>query len=159
MQLRTMPSIKHNLRLRRSYMPTYETDRNSTFYACADITYVPFASFTTNMLCFNVSEPTTTSMSSSTSTATSSPKSSSSGLSGSQIAGIVVGCVAGAALAAVTLFVLWTRHQRRVQGIRLLLFGWVIGEIRVRRLRFECRLCRLCRRDGGSYMLWYMTRL
>jgi hypothetical protein len=45
----------------------------------------------------------------------SSSSSSSSGLSGGQIAGIVVGCVAGAALAAVALFVLWTRHQRRVQ--------------------------------------------
>lgn len=36
-------------------------------------------------------------------------------MSGGQIAGIVVGCVAGAALAAVALFVLWTRYQRKVQ--------------------------------------------
>ncbi|KAJ5855978.1 uncharacterized protein N7529_009922 [Penicillium soppii] len=107
-----------NATLQLSYLSTFDTEKNSTFYACADITYVPLASFTTNVLCFNVSEPSTTTSSSSTSSATSSDSSSSSssgGLSGGQIAGIVVGCVVGAALAAVALFVLWTRHQRKVQ--------------------------------------------
>jgi hypothetical protein len=107
-----------NATLQLSYLSTFDTEKNSTFYACADITYVPLASFTTNVLCFNVSEPSTTTSSSSTSSATSSGPSSSSssgGLSGGQIAGIVVGCVVGAALAAVALFVLWARHQRKVQ--------------------------------------------
>ncbi|KAJ5990946.1 hypothetical protein N7499_011491 [Penicillium canescens] len=113
-----------NATLQLSYLSTFDTEINSTFYACADITYVPLASFTTNVLCFNVSEPTTTgsspSSSSATSTSSSNRSSSSSssrggGLSGGQIAGIVVGCVAGAALAAVALFVLWTRYQRKVQ--------------------------------------------
>ncbi|KAJ5322833.1 hypothetical protein N7452_011122 [Penicillium brevicompactum] len=111
-----------NATLQLSYLSTFDTDQNSTFYACADITYVPLASFTTNVLCFNVSESTTptSTSSSSTSSATSglsgsSGSSSSSGLSGGQIAGIVVGCVVGAALAAVAMFVLWTRYQRKVQ--------------------------------------------
>lgn len=53
----------------------------------------------------------------STATATSSSKSKSksSGLSGGQIAGIVVGSVVGAAVIAGGLFLLWSRHQRKVQ--------------------------------------------
>ncbi|OQD81103.1 hypothetical protein PENANT_c029G05773 [Penicillium antarcticum] len=109
-----------NATLQLSYLSTFDMETNSTFYACADITYVPLASFTTNVLCFNVSEPTSTDSGSrgSSATSTSSSKSSSNGgggLSGGQIAGIVVGCVAGAVLAAVALFVLWTRYQRKVQ--------------------------------------------
>ncbi|CAG8111472.1 unnamed protein product [Penicillium salamii] len=105
-----------NATLQLSYLSTFDTDKNSTFYACADISYVPLASFTTNVPCFNVSEPTTSGSSNSSASSGSSRSSgSSSGLSGGQIAGIVVGCVAGAALAAVALFVLWTRYQRKVQ--------------------------------------------
>ena len=107
-----------NATLQLSYLSTFDTDTNSTFYACADITYVPLASFTTNVLCFNVSESSTSSSSSSTSTSSSissGSNSSSNGLSGGQIAGIVVGSVAGAAIIAVALFLLWGRHQRKVQ--------------------------------------------
>ncbi|KAJ5693201.1 hypothetical protein N7462_002624 [Penicillium macrosclerotiorum] len=107
-----------NATLQLSYLSTFDTDTNQTYYACADITYVPLSSFTTNVLCFNVSESSSSSSSSSTSTSSSSSSSknsSSRGLSGGQIAGIVVGCVAGAALIAVALFLLWGRHQRKVQ--------------------------------------------
>jgi hypothetical protein len=103
-----------NATLQLSYLSTFDTDTNSTYYACADIKYIPLASFTTNVLCFNVSESSTSSSSSSTSTGSSS-KASSEGLSGGQIAGIVVGSVAGAAIIAAGLFLLWSRHQRRVQ--------------------------------------------
>ncbi|KAJ5126080.1 hypothetical protein N7448_005389 [Penicillium atrosanguineum] len=103
-----------NATLQLSYLSTFDTDTNSTYYACADIKYVPLASFTTNVLCFNVSESTASSSSTSTSTSSSS-KSSSGGLSGGQIAGIVVGSVAGAAIIAAGLFLLWSRHQRKVQ--------------------------------------------
>lgn len=108
-----------NATLQLSYLSTFDTDKNSTFYACADITYVPLASFTENVLCFNVSEPSATGTSSTSSATASSESSKSSkssgGLSGGQIAGIVVGCVVGAVLAAVALFMLWSRHQRNVQ--------------------------------------------
>lgn len=50
-----------------------------------------------------------------TATATSTSTAKSGGLSGGQIAGIVVGCVVGAALIAGGLFLLWGRHQRKVQ--------------------------------------------
>ncbi|CAG7931670.1 unnamed protein product [Penicillium olsonii] len=105
-----------NATLQLSYLSTFDTEKNETFYACSDITYIPLASFTTNVLCFNVSESTSSDLSDSSATPSSKASSgSSSGLSGGQIAGIVVGCVAGAALAAVALFVLWTRYQRKVQ--------------------------------------------
>ncbi|KAJ5093323.1 hypothetical protein N7456_009184 [Penicillium angulare] len=100
-----------NATLQLSYQSTFDTDTNQTYYACADITYVPLASFTTDVLCFNVSVTDTAS----TTTATSSSSSKSSGLSGGQIAGIVVGSVVGAALIVGGLFLLWSRHQRKVQ--------------------------------------------
>lgn len=101
-----------NATLQLSYQSTFDTDTNQTYYACADITYVPLKSFTTNVFCFNVSV-TDTAQSSSTATGSSSSKSP--GLSGGQIAGIVVGSVVGAALIAGGLFLLWSRHRRKVQ--------------------------------------------
>ncbi|KAJ5917076.1 hypothetical protein N7504_001091 [Penicillium tannophilum] len=100
-----------NATLQLKYQSTFDTDTNQTYYACADITYVALADFTTNVLCFNVSVATTTA----TATATSTSTAKSGGLSGGQIAGIVVGCVVGAALIAGGLFLLWGRHQRKVQ--------------------------------------------
>lgn len=50
-----------------------------------------------------------------TATATSTSTAKSGGLSGGQIAGVVVGCVVGVALIAGGMFLLWGRHQRKVQ--------------------------------------------
>lgn len=102
-----------NATLQLSYQSTFDTDTNETYYACADITYVPLKGFTTTVLCFNASVTDTSTQTSSTSSETSS--SNSSGLSGGQIAGIVVGSVVGAALIAGGLSLLWSRHQRNVQ--------------------------------------------
>lgn len=106
-----------NATLQLSYLSTFDTEKNQTFYACADITYIPLTSLTEHPLCFNVSVADTNSTNTTTSASNSSAGSSSSGsgLSGGQIAGIVVGSVAGAALIAAALFLLWSRHQRRVQ--------------------------------------------
>ncbi|KAJ5937249.1 hypothetical protein N7454_004904 [Penicillium verhagenii] len=100
-----------NATLQLKYQSTFDTDTNKTYYACADITYVALADFTTDVLCFNVSVATSTA----TATSTSTSIAKSGGLSGGQIAGIVVGCVVGAALIAGGLFLLWGRHQRKVQ--------------------------------------------
>ncbi|KAJ5710368.1 hypothetical protein N7488_004524 [Penicillium malachiteum] len=100
-----------NATLQLKYQSTFDTDTNKTYYACADITYIPLSEFTTDVLCFNVSVSDT----SSTTTATATSSSKSSGLSGGQIAGIVVGSVVGAALVLSGMFLLWSRHQRKVQ--------------------------------------------
>ncbi|GKZ72629.1 hypothetical protein AnigIFM50267_009006 [Aspergillus niger] len=112
-----------NATLQLKYISDFDNDGNETYYACADITYVPYSSFTTDIPCFNVSEADTSSSSSSSSssatTSTSSSSSSSSGgsngLSGGDIAGIVVGTVAGAALIGAAAFFLGRYWQKRVQ--------------------------------------------
>ncbi|KAJ5155246.1 hypothetical protein N7492_008049 [Penicillium capsulatum] len=106
-----------NATLQLSHLSTFDTDENQTFYACADITYVELSSFTAHPLCFNVSvtDNSTSNSNSNSSTNNFSANPSSSGLSGEQIAGIVVGSLAGAALIAAALFLLWSRHQRKVQ--------------------------------------------
>ncbi|KAB8078469.1 hypothetical protein BDV29DRAFT_3173 [Aspergillus leporis] len=102
------------------YTSDFDTDRNETYYACADVRYVPASKFTTQVPCFNVTTDeftaaTTTSATGATATAgsssssskdsgTTSAKESSSGLSGGAIAGIVIGCVAAVAIAVVLLF-------------------------------------------------------
>ncbi|KAE8347796.1 hypothetical protein BDV24DRAFT_157273 [Aspergillus arachidicola] len=100
------------------YTSDFETDKNETYYACADIRYVAASKFTTQVPCFNVtadeftavtsttatSGATATAGSSSSSSKDSGTKESSSGLSGGAIAGIVVGCVAAVAIAIAVLF-------------------------------------------------------
>jgi hypothetical protein len=118
------------------YTSDFDTDKNETYYACADITYVPASKFTYQVPCFNVTvdefSPTNGTESNSTSTdndttdsngasasgsggGTSSSRGS-SGLSGGAIAGIVVGCVAAAVIAAVLLF----GYRRLLQKYRSL---------------------------------------
>ncbi|KKK19162.1 hypothetical protein P175DRAFT_0540894 [Aspergillus ochraceoroseus IBT 24754] len=101
------------------YTSDFDTDKNETYYACADVTYVPASKFTYQVPCFNVTaneftptnsstsdtdNPDSTSASSDTTINTASTKSSGSGLSGGAIAGIVVGCVAAIIIGAVLLF-------------------------------------------------------
>lgn len=97
------------------YTSDFDTDKNETYYACADVTYIPASKFKYQVPCFNVTaDESTPTNSSDSDTAESgvSPTldtnanedSSGSGLSGGAIAGIVVGCVAAAAFAAALLF-------------------------------------------------------
>ncbi|KAA8648021.1 hypothetical protein EYZ11_011549 [Aspergillus tanneri] len=103
------------------YSSDMDSDRNETYYACADVTYVPASKFTYQVPCFNVTSEEFAPVSSTTagagSTATSgsskdsndksasdSSKKSSSGLSGGAIAGIVVGLVAAVAIGVGLLF-------------------------------------------------------
>lgn len=101
-----------------------DSDKNETYYACADVTYVPASKFTYSIPCFNVTSeeftPVTTSAGAgSTATAGSSKGSEDkskadsdsnsssgggSGLSGGAIAGIVIGSVAGVAIGVALLF-------------------------------------------------------
>ncbi|KAH0845783.1 hypothetical protein FOPE_12200 [Fonsecaea pedrosoi] len=110
------------------YTSDFDTDLNETFYACADITFVPTSQFTYQVPCFNattedfeISEPdseeSTSTGSAAGATATAevpeATESSSSGLSGGAIAGIVVGVVVGVASALALIFVLWRRRQQK----------------------------------------------
>ncbi|KAB8237553.1 uncharacterized protein BDW43DRAFT_307073 [Aspergillus alliaceus] len=103
------------------YTSDFETDKNETYYACADVRYVAASKFTTQVPCFNVTADeftaatTTAAVPGATATSGSSSsssngmdatnaKSSGSGLSGGAIAGIVVGCVAAVVIAIAFLF-------------------------------------------------------
>ncbi|GAB1197535.1 hypothetical protein APSETT444_006832 [Aspergillus pseudonomiae] len=100
------------------YTSDFDTDKNETYYACADVRYVAASKFTTQVPCFNVTADeftavtsptatagaTATAGSSSSSSKDSGTKESSSGLSGGAIAGIVVGCVAAVVIALAVLF-------------------------------------------------------
>ncbi|KAL2829182.1 hypothetical protein BDW59DRAFT_178534 [Aspergillus cavernicola] len=106
------------------YTSDFDTDKNETYYACSDVTYIPTSTFTYQVPCFNVtadeftstdesdsdsnsSEDNTDDSSSATNNAGTESSSSSgggSGLSGGAIAGIVVGCVAALVIALGLLF-------------------------------------------------------
>ncbi|KAE8356144.1 hypothetical protein BDV28DRAFT_145487 [Aspergillus coremiiformis] len=101
------------------YTSEFDTDRNETYYACADVRYVAVSKFTTQVPCFNVTAneftatTTTTAAIDATATVGSSGSSSkdsntsaksSPGLSGGAIAGIVVGCVTGVVFVIAVLF-------------------------------------------------------
>ncbi|ORY68225.1 uncharacterized protein BCR38DRAFT_422485 [Pseudomassariella vexata] len=114
-----------NATLQIKYTSEFDTDKNETFYACADITYVLATNFDASVIpCFNVSQPedddaATTTTAGAGATATSdantsggSSSGSSSGLSGGAIAGIVIGCVVGVGLLGSVLFFLYRRDQR-----------------------------------------------
>ncbi|KAL4807581.1 hypothetical protein BDV18DRAFT_103470 [Aspergillus unguis] len=116
------------------YTSDFDTDKNETYYACADVTYVAASKFTYQVPCFNVTVDEFTPTNSTNSTSSdadsnsssdldsennSSSSSSSSGgskLSGGAIAGIVVGCVAAAVIAAGLLF----GYRRLLQKYRSL---------------------------------------
>ncbi|OQE16284.1 hypothetical protein PENFLA_c028G08518 [Penicillium flavigenum] len=110
------------------YTSDFDTDKNETYYACADVTYIPASKFTYQVPCFNVTsdeftEVTTTTASGPTATAKSdtakdsgTTTEKSSGLSGGAIAGIVVGSVAGLGLGIALLFF----YRRLLQKYRFL---------------------------------------
>ncbi|KAL5336419.1 hypothetical protein BJX70DRAFT_284215 [Aspergillus crustosus] len=115
-----------------TYTSDFDTDKNETYYACADVSYIPASRFTYQVPCFNVTadefEPVdgdsdddedsssnsdsgsgSNSGSGSSSGSTSDTNTESSGgggggLSGGAIAGIVVGAVVAAAIALILLF-------------------------------------------------------
>lgn len=123
-----------NATVQIKYISDFDTDKNQTFYACADITYVPTSAFTAQVPCFNATVDdytisdndsddddddddtanATTSAgaagASETAAVVTSSKSS-SGLSGGAIAGIVVGVVAGVAIFLAAGILLWRRSQ------------------------------------------------
>jgi len=118
-----------NATLQLSYVSEGDTEKNNTYYACADITYVELNSFTDDIPCFNVSTgdsvvtssaagvaptATGTSAASSPTAASISGKSSHNGLSGAAIAGVVVGVVAGSAVIG-TLVLLWRRREKKTK--------------------------------------------
>ncbi|KAL2827870.1 hypothetical protein BJY01DRAFT_261777 [Aspergillus pseudoustus] len=102
------------------YTADFETDKNETYYACADVTYVPASKFTYQVPCFNATTEDFTlanstdsdddnnnnsgSASSGSNPETESSGGGGSGLSGGAIAGIVVGAVAALVIALVLLF-------------------------------------------------------
>ncbi|KAJ5253887.1 hypothetical protein N7524_011067 [Penicillium chrysogenum] len=110
------------------YTSDFDTDKNETYYACADVTYIAASKFTYQVPCFNVTsdeftEVTTTTAAGSTATAKSdtakdsgTTTEKSSGLSGGAIAGIVVGSVAGLGLGIALLFF----YRRLLQKYRFL---------------------------------------
>lgn len=120
-----------NATLQIRYTSEFDTNENETYYACADIVYVPTSQFTYQVPCFNatvddfeiVETNGTASASgsaagaSSTGEAPSTSKSSSSGLSGGAIAGIVVGVVVGLIAVVGGLFFMW-RHTQQKKRLR-----------------------------------------
>jgi len=111
-----------NATLQIRYTSDFDTDKNETFYACADITYILTSQFTYQVPCFNASvddfglantsDPTATSSAGPAATASLSTSTSST-LSGGAIAGIVIGCVCGAAIALWAFFLFWRRRQQK----------------------------------------------
>ena len=126
-----------NATIQIKYTADFETDRNETYYACADIYYIPTNQFTVQVPCFNVSsddfaapdddnhddgDPATSSTASSVPASTTgssetepSSSSSNSSLSGGEIAGIVIGVLAALAIIAGFFFVWGRRKQRERQ--------------------------------------------
>ncbi|KAJ6177812.1 hypothetical protein N7519_008273 [Penicillium mononematosum] len=104
------------------YTSDFDTDKNETYYACADVTYIAASKFTYQVPCFNVTsdeftEVTTTTAAGSTATAKSdTAKDSALVFQGGAIAGIVVGSVAGLGLGIALLFF----YRRLLQKYRFL---------------------------------------
>ncbi|KAM3514382.1 hypothetical protein MY11210_001936 [Beauveria gryllotalpidicola] len=125
-----------NATLQIKYIADFDKPENQTFYACSDITYVELSNFKESIPCFNATDPTDgagtkTGSSggggaSSTASASSSPSAGSSsgsgskksGLSGGAIAGIVIGSVAGVALIAAAVLLVFRRKQQRLRVLR-----------------------------------------
>ncbi|KAK8199776.1 hypothetical protein HDK77DRAFT_210567 [Phyllosticta capitalensis] len=86
-----------NATIQLEYWADYDSDKNQTFYACADITFVETADFSAQVPCFNVTASDFGSSSTATSSATSSASggTSKSSLSGGDKAGIAVGSIVG----------------------------------------------------------------
>lgn len=131
------PSLKvgDNATLQIKYISEFDTPRNQTFYACADIVYVDDIPYDMSSRCFNATQPDTGDSDSSkdsdksgsddndddadkdesgsNDSSSSSGGGGKSGLSGGAIAGIVVGSLAGVAgLAAAAIFFNRKRQQK-----------------------------------------------
>jgi hypothetical protein len=114
-----------NATLQIVYISDFDTPNNETFYACADITYVAAADFTTTIPCFNATEDSgaTFNHTEPTSVAEASAEAAArngggGGLSGGAIAGIVVGVVAGVALLALGGFFLYREKKKNNRLMR-----------------------------------------
>ena len=115
-----------NATLQIRYISDFDDDgRNETYYACADITYVPTSQFTYQVPCFNATiddfnvtdssdrPSASSSQAAVTETATAnSATQASNGLSNGAIAGIVVGVLVGIAIAVASIFFLLRRSQQ-----------------------------------------------
>src|SRR5882757_8745730 len=121
-----------NATLQIRYTSDFEDDRNETYYACADITYVPTSQFAYQVPCFNATvddydisdnndsdsgSTASAAGASATSATPDSSKSGSSGLSGGAIAGIVVGVVVGVA-AVMGVFIFMRRKSQQKKRVR-----------------------------------------
>jgi len=93
-----------------------EGPTNQTFYACADITYVAAADFTTVVPCFNATEETGATFNhtkpTSTAEAAANVAAKNGGLSSGAIAGIVIGVVAGIMLLLTGAFFLYREKKK-----------------------------------------------
>ncbi|ODA82460.1 hypothetical protein RJ55_00967 [Drechmeria coniospora] len=116
-----------NATLQIKYVSEFDKPENETFYACADITYIPFTDFRDRIPCFNATEPGrgkagnktgSKSAASSSSVPSASAGGSGSGLSGGAIAGIVVGVLVGVCLLAAAGLVIYRRKQQRMRLLR-----------------------------------------
>lgn len=108
-----------NATLQIKYQSKFDSEAKDTFYACADISFVPVAQFTTQIPCFNVTSsdftpPASSPSSSGTPEEGSTPNNStgSGGLSKGGIAGVVVGVVAAVVL-AILAFIGYRRFQKQ----------------------------------------------
>lgn len=112
-----------NATLQIIYNADWDAPHNQTFYACADIKFVDKLNFKTRIPCFNVTEAgeDDKKFAAQNNGAVNSGSSASggggrSGLSGKEVAGIVVGSIAGAlSIAAVGLFMYRRREQKKRQ--------------------------------------------
>ncbi|KAK0383649.1 hypothetical protein NLU13_9560 [Sarocladium strictum] len=118
------------------YISEFDTPRNQTFYACADIVYVDDVPYDMSSRCFNATLPDTGGDSGSDHSSGDADKDKSgsdnkdssssgggggggkSGLSGGAIAGIVIGAVAGVAFLAVAAVFLNRKRQQRLRAER-----------------------------------------
>jgi hypothetical protein len=117
-----------NATIQARFLSEFDTGVNETYYACADITYVPASEFTFRIPCFNASspepEPSSSSAAAPSSSAATAPLADGnggggngaspggSGLSGGAIAGIVIGAVVGVAVIAIFLIFKYRKDQR-----------------------------------------------
>ncbi|KAM4066603.1 GPI anchored protein [Hirsutella rhossiliensis] len=108
--------------LQIKYSAEFDKPEVETFYACADITYVEPARFTTAIPCFNATEPSSDQDldggSSPSSDVFAGPSEDRTSLSGGAIAGIVVGCVAGVVGLAVAALLVYRRKQQHLHMLR-----------------------------------------
>lgn len=113
--------------LQIKYSSEFDKPEVETFYACADITYVEPARFTTSIPCFNATEPLTDQDLDDDGSGGSFPSSDvfpgpsenrTGSLSGGAIAGVVVGCLVGVVALAVAALLVYRRKQQRLHMIR-----------------------------------------